>query len=56
MGKLMSFLRKGCSENCIIVEIFFFPSSNFLRKYWQKNVLALADIFPISCQWKDISE
>jgi hypothetical protein len=63
--------------------IFFFPTSIFVRKHWteiflfflimyisivpnsfkslafgtvlHKNVIALADVFPISCQWKDIS-
>jgi len=33
MGKLTSVLRKGCNMNYVIVEIFFFLSSNFLRKY-----------------------
>ena len=63
--------------------VFFFPTSNFIRKHWteiflfflimcisvvpnsfksfafwavlHKNVIALADVFLISCQWKDIS-
>jgi len=84
VGKLMSFLRKGSSKNCITMKIVFsFPTSNFVRKHWteiflfflimcisivpnsfkyfafgtvvHKNVIALADVFPISCQWKDIS-
>ena len=84
MGKFMSFSRKGNSKNCIITKIvFFFPTSNSVRKHWteiflfflimcmsdvsisfksfafgmvvHENVIALADVFPISCQWQDIS-
>ena len=85
MGKLFGevFSRKGSSKNCIIMKIvFFFPTSNFVRKHGteiflfcltmcisvvpnsfksftfgtvvHKNVIALSDVFPISCQWKDI--
>jgi hypothetical protein len=34
MGKLTSFVKKDRNKNCIIVKnIFFFPTSNFLRKH-----------------------
>ena len=78
------FLRKGSSNNCIIVKIVFFyflhqtytetrtgfflfslimhnsSVPNFCKSFafgtvLCKNVIALADVFPISCQWKDIS-
>jgi len=32
----------------------FFNSFAF-ETFWHKNVIVLADVFPISCQWKDIS-
>ena len=32
----------------------FFKSFAF-GTFWHKNVIAFADVFPISCQWKDIS-
>jgi hypothetical protein len=36
------------------VPIFFFNSFLF-GTFYHKNVIALADLFPISCQWKNIS-
>jgi len=82
MGKLMSFLMKGSSKNCVVVKIVFFTSNfltkhgteiflfflimcvsivpNFFKsfpfeKFWHKNVIVLAVVYPISSQWKDIS-
>ena len=60
-----SFLCQTYSENRTEFLLFFLimhTSSvpNFCKSFafWTvlcKNVIALADVFPISCQWKDIS-
>ena len=85
-GKTYKFFKERQQQELYHCEniIFFFPTSNFLRKHGTefffflfkimcissvpnsfksfafgtvlyKNVIALADVFPISCQWKDIS-
>ena len=58
-GKTCGFFREMQQQNCIVVKIvFFFPTSFTCFAFGtvlHKNVTALAGVFPISCQWKDIS-
>ena len=57
-----NFLRTHWTETLLFFLImhissvpnFFFKSFAF-GTFCHKNVIALADVFPIACQWKDIS-